>query len=149
MLILQILPATLVKHRNGNAKEVTIFDVILLKVVNIMNDFGTRLKLLREKSGMTQISLSTRLGMSQESISSYERGASTPSIDVLKTIAAFFNVSTDYLLGMDDNEYRVASSELNSFEISLLRNFKKLKLREKEFLVKLSADMVAHYEQYN
>ena len=114
-----------------------------------MNDFGTRLKLLREKSGMTQISLSTRLGMSQESISSYERGASTPSIDVLKTIAAFFNVSTDYLLGMDDNEYRVASSELNSFEISLLRNFKKLKLREKEFLVKLSADMVAHYEQYN
>ena len=149
MLILKILPVILVKHRNGNAKEVVVFDVILLRVVNIMNDFGTRLKLLREKSGMTQISLSTRLGMSQESISSYERGASAPSIDVLKTIAAFFNVSSDYLLGMDDREYRVASSELNSFEISLLRNFKKLKLREKEFLVKLSADMVTHYEQYN
>ena len=139
----------MVKCTNYNTKQQAVFVVLLIRVVKIMSEFGRRLKNLREKNGMTQINLSTRLGMSQESISSYERGNSYPSIDVLEEVANFFNVSADYLLGFDDHEYRVFSNDLSSFEISLIRNFRKLNIGEKEFLVKISAEMVSHYEQYN
>lgn len=113
-----------------------------------MNKFGIRLKELRESSKMTQISLSTRLGMSQESISSYERGISKPSIDVLKLIADYFNVSADYMLGIDNNKVLAGSNDLDSFELSLIRNFRKLDIREKELIVKISYEMVTHYERH-
>lgn len=114
-----------------------------------MNKFGNRLKELRESNKLTQIGLSTRLGMSQESISSYERGISKPSIEVLQMIAAFFNVSTDYMLGLDNNKIRISNTEMDPFEITLIRNFRKLSIREKEFIVKISSEMVIHYERHN
>lgn len=112
-----------------------------------MKDFGIRLRLLREKRNMSQVTLSTYLGMAQESLSSYERQKTSPSIDVLKDIADFFHVSADYLLGLDDEELRIQEHSLNSFEISLLRNYRMLSQTEKELLVKISADMVDLYEQ--
>lgn len=64
--------------------------------------FGDRLRLLRESRKITQIRLSTHLGISQEAISAYERKESMPNIDVLIEISRFFNVSIDYLLGLDN-----------------------------------------------
>lgn len=112
-----------------------------------MKEFGERLKLLREKRKISQVTLSTHLGMAQESLSSYERQKTKPSIDVLKDIARFFHVSADYLLGLDDMEARIQEQSLNSFEISLLRNYRMLNQTEKELLVKISADIVGLYEQ--
>lgn len=112
-----------------------------------MKDFGIRLRLLREKRNISQVTLSTYLGMAQESLSSYERQKTNPSIDVLKNIADFFNVSADYLLGLDDQELRIQESALNAFEKSLIRNYRMLTQTEKELLVKISADMVELYKQ--
>ena len=116
-------------------------------MVNDMKDFGIRLRSLREKRNISQVTLSTHLGMAQESLSSYERQKTNPSIDVLKDIADFFNVSADYLLGLDDQELRIQERSLNSFEISLLRNYRMLAQTEKELLVKISADMADLYKQ--
>ncbi len=112
-----------------------------------MKVFGTRLKLLREKHNLTQLALSTRLGMAQESISAYERDNNTPSIEVLKEIADYFNVSADYLLGIDDLEVRINEHTLDAFEVTLLRNFRILPQMQKELLVKISANMVELYHQ--
>ena len=59
------------------------------------------LRILREKKGITQIKLSTELGISQELVSQYELGKSIPTIGNLLKIADYFNVSMDYLLGRE------------------------------------------------
>ncbi|MFV0239535.1 MAG: helix-turn-helix domain-containing protein [Lacrimispora sphenoides] len=54
----------------------------------------------RKKLNITQEELAEKLNLSQKSISKYETGARNPSYDTLTQIAKFFNVSTDYLLGL-------------------------------------------------
>jgi len=66
-----------------------------------MVNLGHRLRALRIQMGLTQLQLSERLWVSKAMISSYELDQRTPSYEVLIKIAKFFNVSTDYLLGLD------------------------------------------------
>ncbi len=61
-----------------------------------------RIKELREEKNISQLELAKKLNLTQQSISLYEKGDREPSIDVLKSIANFFNVSLDYLLGKSD-----------------------------------------------
>ena len=61
-----------------------------------------RIKELREEKNISQLELAKKLNLTQQSISLYEKGEREPSIDVLKNIANFFNVSLDYLLGKSD-----------------------------------------------
>lgn len=65
-------------------------------------DFRERLKDLRKRKGLSQVALSERLGLSKSTIGAYETGDITPSLEALNTIADFFNVGLDYLLGEDD-----------------------------------------------
>ena len=62
----------------------------------------TRLIELREEKGLSQNQLSKELNISQAAISKWEAGVSKPNIDCLITLADFFGVSTDYLLGRDN-----------------------------------------------
>ena len=65
---------------------------------------GSRIKQLREKTGLSQAKLAKVLGgVSQPVIARYETGNCFPSYPVLIKIADYFNVSTDYLLGRTDN----------------------------------------------
>lgn len=61
-----------------------------------------RIKELRDEKNISQLELAKKLNLTQQSISLYEKGDREPSIDVLKSIANFFNVSLDYLLGKSD-----------------------------------------------
>jgi len=65
-------------------------------------DIGVRLRLLRENHGLKQINLANALQVSAQAVSKWERGANLPDIGILLKIAALFNVSTDYLLGVTD-----------------------------------------------
>lgn len=103
-----------------------------------MNKFGERIKLLRKQRNISQISLSTKIGICQEAISSYERGATTPSIDVLYKMHRFFRVSTDYLLGISDKENTVSYNELNDSEASLIQRYRELSHSDKETLLKIA-----------
>ncbi len=64
--------------------------------------FSSRLKELREYKGISQTKLGEILGFSQAYISKWEKGLGSPNIEDLVKIATFFNVSTDYLLGLTD-----------------------------------------------
>lgn len=64
------------------------------------SNFGEILKILRKKRGMTQQELGSQVGLSKAVVSKYENGMGYPSFDVLVRIAAFFGVTTDYLLGV-------------------------------------------------
>lgn len=62
----------------------------------------TRLKELREKALLSQAALADTIGIAQTSIGNYERGERIPDADVLIKYSQYFNVSTDYLLGLSD-----------------------------------------------
>ena len=64
-----------------------------------MNVFSKRLKKLRESKELSQQALANSLKISKSSINMYERGEREPSFETLETIADFFNVDMNYLLG--------------------------------------------------
>lgn len=66
-----------------------------------MSDFAKNLKNLRLKKGLLQEEVANALGISKQVVSTYENGTRSPSFDGLIKIAAFFGVTTDYLLGVD------------------------------------------------
>lgn len=65
------------------------------------NRFGTTLKELRLESGLSQTELGQKLGYCNQTISFWENGQREPSLDALVSIANFFCVSADFLLGID------------------------------------------------
>ena len=67
-----------------------------------MSKFNIRLKGLRKSRNFSQQSLANALGISKSSINMYERGEREPNFEMLETIADFFNVDMDYLLGKSD-----------------------------------------------
>ena len=62
----------------------------------------SRIRQLREKRGLMQVRLATDLGITQQMLSKYERDVTLIKVDVLKKMAKYFNVTTDYLLGISD-----------------------------------------------
>ncbi len=64
-------------------------------------NFGKRIKQLRTEKGLTQEKLADVLGVAFQTISKWEREETYPDITILPAIAAFFNVTTDDLLGID------------------------------------------------
>ncbi len=65
-------------------------------------ELSERLKSLRLEKKLTQTQVSKELGISQPAYSEWEKGTKSPTPDKLPKLAAYFGVSTDYLLGKDD-----------------------------------------------
>ncbi len=65
--------------------------------------FAQRLKELRKEKGVSQAVLSSALGLSQQAVGKWETGRCTPDPQTLAELAAYFNVSSDYILGVENN----------------------------------------------
>lgn len=68
------------------------------------NKFAERLKELRLERKISTKELSDFIGCSNVAISRWENGLRLPSIYYIEKLALFFNVSTDYLIGLKDYE---------------------------------------------
>lgn len=64
--------------------------------------FSQRVFQLRKQSGLSQKELGEKVGLSHKAISTIESGSRSTTIEKLILLAKFFNVSTDYLLGLKD-----------------------------------------------
>lgn len=64
--------------------------------------FSKRLKELRKQRRLTQQEVGDLIGVTHKTISTIESGLSSTTIDNLIILAKFFDVSTDYLLGLKD-----------------------------------------------
>lgn len=64
-----------------------------------MYKFKDRFKDLRNESGLTQFEIGKILKVSQRTVSNYELGDRFPDEVLLNSIADFFDVSVDFLLG--------------------------------------------------
>jgi len=63
-----------------------------------------KIKELRLSYKLNQVEMAKALGVSKQCVSNWENDNVLPSIEMLVKIAKFFNVSSDYLLGLDDSE---------------------------------------------
>jgi len=81
------------------------------------NDFGSRLRALREQKNLTQTELSKLSSIHNVNLSRYERGLQQPTADVLRKLAEALSVSIGHLMEGAPNEIppsRLEDTELRS-----------------------------------
>lgn len=78
-----------------------------------------RLKNLRENSGLTQSDIARSFGISRSSVNSWEMGLSVPSTQYIVELAKKFEVSTDYLLGLEETS-TISVKGLTQKQVSVL-----------------------------
>jgi transcriptional regulator with XRE-family HTH domain len=84
-----------------------------------------RLRLLREKHGLSYRELAILCGLGETQVYKYERGDNEPSALSLKLIAKKLDVSVDYLLGLtDDPKSHYSSNEITDQEKDVLEAFR-------------------------
>lgn len=67
-----------------------------------MKDLADKILELRKERGLSQMQLSRLTGIAQSNIARYELRKSEPSASVIVALCNFFEVSADYLLGLED-----------------------------------------------
>lgn len=77
-------------------------------------NFSSRLRSLRKDMGYTQSDLAKLLNIGQTTIANYESGHRTPDISKIKEVANLFNVSIDYILGM--NDIKIVNNAIYKYE---------------------------------
>ena len=70
--------------------------------MDVKDVFAERVYKLRAQRGLTQRELGEAIGVSHKTISTIESALRTTSFEKLILLAKFFDVSTDYLLGLKD-----------------------------------------------
>lgn len=80
---------------------------------------GNRLKSLRETKGISQKELAESLNVSDVMVSMYEQDKKKPSLDTIAKMSDYFNVTVDYLLGLEE------TTEGLSVYLSLARDAQK------------------------
>ena len=69
-------------------------------------NFQTRLTNIRRSKGFTQKQVADGIGISEVGLQNYENGKRKPAFDVLISLADFYDVSLDYLVGRSDDPAR-------------------------------------------
>ncbi|MBQ2767359.1 MAG: helix-turn-helix domain-containing protein [Clostridia bacterium] len=75
--------------------------------------FGQTIKTLRREANMTQENLAELLSISPQAVSRWETNVAMPDISLLPPLANLFNVTTDYLLGMDTYQKDLRKAEFD------------------------------------
>ena len=91
-----------------------------------------RLLELREERNLTQDDIAKAINTSRTNIGRWEKGLNEPSASLIIELAKFFEVQTDYLLGLSDDfgnvtvQQKSPASALTPAEQELLNNFRSL-----------------------
>lgn len=67
--------------------------------------YSQRIKYLRERKGLKQLDIARLLQTTQQQYSRYENGTEMP-YELLKRLAIFYNVTTDYILGLSEEQQK-------------------------------------------
>ena len=77
---------------------------MVMKVGICMDSFYPRLRDLREDHDLSQRQVAEYLGMKQPQYNRYERGLRDVPTDVLIKLAKLYNTTTDYILGISNEQ---------------------------------------------
>lgn len=97
-----------------------------------------RLKELRQEKGLTQAEVAKSVKTSQRNIGRWENGENEPTASFIAKLAEFFQVSTDYLLGLEDDfGVKVETDEAllySAEEKKLIEDYRKLNSDKRELI---------------
>lgn len=99
---------------------------------------ASRIKEVRESRHLIQEIVANEIGVTQQAFSKYERDITNIKVDVLIKLAEYFNVTTDYLLGLSDVKRDLQrqvemNKDLDEY-YELIEAFKSLDNYDKELL---------------
>lgn len=83
------------------------------------NDFGMILQKLRVERGLKQEQLAELIHKEKSIISRYENNYQSPTFETVKAFARIFNVSLDYLAGMEKRE-QISSYNLTDHQLEII-----------------------------
>jgi len=84
-----------------------------------MSTITSRLKKLRGEKGLKQIEVAALTGLIRATYANWETGRTEPDLDSVKLLAEFYEVTTDYLLGLTDDPTPPRPKQLNHEEYIL------------------------------
>lgn len=119
-----------------------------------MKTFSSRLIALRKERQMTQSDLAKAIHKTRSTVSGYETEGKEPDYEMLCSLAEYFGVSTDYLLGIDDCRTHSEAVFINDTK-NFKRHYDSLPPLVKQtvakmydsFYVMLSRDMMKNNEE--
>ena len=82
----------------------------ILYFSRVRSMIGERLKDVRKDHGDTQTDLAKKLNVSLSTVKSWERGNSAPSHELLVAICKLYQVSSDFLLGLNNDDPLLSSN---------------------------------------
>lgn len=85
-----------------------------------LSNFAERLSELIFEVGITAADLSSKLGLANATVSHYLTGRYLPTVDITVKLANYFKCTTDYLLGIDEENYARDFNECPPFGERLL-----------------------------
>lgn len=97
-------------------------------------DFSIRLENLIQERNITQKQLSLELHIAPTTLNGYVNNYREPDFNTLVRLAHYFDVSTDYLLGLSD-EKKPSPSSLSSAENTLIHLYLALVPERQELLI--------------
>ena len=96
---------------------------------------GERLQEIRKDNNDTQATLAAKLQVSVATVQSWEQDKSSPSHEMLVTICRMYQISSDYLLGLTDEDafyIQQRQKTLSSENLHLLKRFESFLLHEQK-----------------
>ncbi len=110
-------------------------------------ELGTVLAQLRSQKGISQRDFAREIGMSYGAVGMWETNKRQPDLEMLKKIAKYYNVSTDYILGIEKSggnnhsSFLLDESEFGEhFKWRIRALMKDQKMSEDEFMEKTGFD---------
>lgn len=111
---------------------------------------ANRLKNLRDEHGYLQTFVADKLGIRSNTLSGYENGTRSPDPEMLISLAEFYNVTTDYLLGRSNDPKLTEEEAFEAFknDPTLERWYKELPKSKEEDLQRLRKIWEAFKEDF-
>lgn len=82
---------------------------------------GDRLRILRTRKNLKQEDIALIIHRTPQAYSQYELGKRQPDLEVIRSLAIFYGVSSDYILGLTDDStpyYNVRPKNLKQLDLS-------------------------------
>lgn len=109
---------------------------------------GEKLKEIRESKGMNKKEFAQYLGLKYTTYNNYEIGSREPSSDFLILISEKFDISIDYLLGLNDQKEILHSYQLSAEEYDYIVQLRQLDDHDRQVVRNLMIELEKREELY-
>jgi transcriptional regulator with XRE-family HTH domain len=128
-------------HNNGDFKKPCYNPSNQFQLEDDAMPFAQKLSTLRNERGLTQQEMANLIGVGIAQMRRYEKGNSSPTLEVIKNIARTLGISADELI-FDENERVAAAKILDRKLLEQFEQISKLSPHDKEAVKTILDSMI-------